>query len=160
MPNLTPSQKENAIAIMSEALNLIPHAHHDKIITTLLPLSEFAACEPAYLTKIQRLIDLARQNNMVELKILAHDVDLLRNEVITAFNNVGNEIDSLNHRVQKLENQPQARRNTNLTINFDNTSNAIMWVIISTLIIGTVGTLLTPVVDSYQHQKMEVNSHE
>lgn len=153
---LSPSQKENAIAIVDEALELIPTQHHDKIITTLIPLSEIAACEPAYLPQIQKLIDLARQNNMVELRILARDVDLLRKETITAFGNVGNQIDSLNHRVSHLENTPQRKTNINVNVNFDQFGHAICWLVVGIFIIGATSTLLTPVVDYQYHQKMEV----
>jgi hypothetical protein len=161
MTNLRYQQAEIQ-EITVEALAVTPPKYHQQ----LEPYYRYLAGEcvrgnDRVLLYIQSIIDSAKLDRADELALLTQQIDLridrLRQETITAFNAVGDEIGAINHRLNRLENNPRQLSQTRINVNFDNTSHAIVLLIIGTFIIGTVGTLLTPVVDYQYHQKMEVN---
>jgi hypothetical protein len=163
MSNLTRYQQAEIQEITAEALTVTPPRYRQQLEPYYRYLaSEYVRClNPNFTSIIQTMIDSAKLDRTTQLAELTKEIDLridrLRQETITAFNAVGDEIGVINKRLNRLENNPRQTPQTRININFDNTSNAIMWVILGTLIIGTVGTLLTPVVDYQYHQKMEVN---
>lgn len=159
MTNLTRYQQAEIQEITAEALAVTPPIYRQD----LKPYFQYAAAESVttgddrWLNLIQSMIDSAKCDRGSEVSKITNSIDVLRNETIAAFDSVGHEIGAINKRLNHLENNPRQTPQTKISINFDNTSNAIMWVIIGTLIIGTVGTLLTPVVDYQYHQKTEVD---